>query len=205
MLKVSAKSSWRSALPRSIDVGGGDVELPEDASPKGSLSSSGRWRNRFATIEALAFLISAKFLVRYIQLGTWRSTLGDLVSAEEPAPPAELAPADSARVETNIEAGRLARSVFRASQRIPGHTKCLPQAVALQWMLKRRSITSSLVIAAIKAPTEASKVGVIDPFHAWVERDEVMIIGRCDREMYQAIMTLSQGKPASSRSRNDTV
>ena len=61
--------------------------------------------------------------------------------------------------------------------------------MALQWMLKRRGISSVLVTAVYKGkPSD-----VVDRYHAWVEHGGAIIIGHCDMAMYQPLMQLTQG------------
>lgn len=214
MSKASAKSSWRLALPKSdkpdterlMAESVDDFVDGEAESARNPSAQTARWRNRFAVAEALCLLIFAKFLVRVVRLGIWRSTLGDLIDGGLPASQVDAPAHNIAPTKTFAEASRLARSVFRASGRIPGYTKCLPRAVALQWMLKRRAIASHLIIAALKPTATAEETasdGKPDPFHAWVERDGNMLIGRCDRAMYAPIMSFSQGEFALSRISED--
>lgn len=212
MLKASAINSWRSALPKSnresVSSDGraeadSTKESPQNSQPDSRNESSpttARWRNRIAVIEAAFLLILAKFLVRFVRLGAWRMTLGGLINQKTSADEAiEAQP--SADPIIHAESTRIARCVYRAVGRLPGRTKCLPQAVALQWMLKRRSISSRLVIAALKTPETPDA----DPFHAWVERGEIMLIGICDKQMYEAIMTFSSAKTVLSNNQEDVV
>lgn len=50
---------------------------------------------------------------------------------------------------------------------------CLPQAIALQWMLSRRAIASSLNIGIL--PISAR--GTSDDLHAWVNWDDRVVLG----------------------------
>lgn len=123
-------------------------------------------------------------LVRHVRLGRWRASLGfPIVTTNAPPPTGRLA-----------EAQGLARTVERAATRLPGDSKCLPRAMALQWMLRRRAIPSRLVIAV--AAKSAS-----DPHHAWTECDGAMLVGACDRDAYRPLLVLAQGEvpPASDR------
>ena len=61
--------------------------------------------------------------------------------------------------------------------------------MALQWMLKRRGIPSVLVTAVYKGGLTEG----VDRYHAWVEHGGAMIIGHCDKAMYQPLMQLAQG------------
>ena len=71
------------------------------------------------------------------------------------------------------EAVRLASHVERAGLRLPLEFKCLPRAMALSWMLKRRGLPHSLTIAA--RPKAAR--GGADDLHAWIEVDGRIVLG----------------------------
>jgi hypothetical protein len=66
--------------------------------------------------------------------------------------------------------------VERACQRLPGTSKCLPRAMALHWMLRRRSRPSQLVIAVLPQQDR----GAIEDLHAWVASGEEILIGALD-------------------------
>jgi len=70
-------------------------------------------------------------------------------------------------------ARRLAADVEWAAKRMPGTVKCLPQAMALSWMLRRRGI----VHAAIIAVRPNSLRGSPDDLHAWIEVGGQRVIG----------------------------
>ena len=73
-----------------------------------------------------------------------------------------------------------------------GNVRCLPRAMALQWMLRSRAIPSRLVVAI--AP--AAGPGTPDPHHAWTEAGGTVLVGDCDRSAYRALMVFDQGQPA---------
>jgi hypothetical protein len=56
---------------------------------------------------------------------------------------------------------------------LPVQTKCLPRAVALSWILRRRQIQHTLVFAVRPAGLRGSK----DDLHAWVEVQGAKLIG----------------------------
>jgi hypothetical protein len=114
--------------------------------------------------EALGLLILARLLVAGPQLGRWRRWLGPIAAG-----PLAEAP--------NAADRRLAAAVMRASVRLPGGAKCLPQAMTLHWMLRRRGRPSQLVIAALPG----SKRGGIDCLHAWIETGGEILIGALDQ------------------------
>ena len=67
----------------------------------------------------------------------------------------------------------LTRAVERAAARLPGDTVCLPRAMALQWMLRRRGHASALVFGVQSERRE----GDIHALHAWVEVGGRTVIG----------------------------
>lgn len=93
----------------------------------------------------------------------------------------------------------LGRCVDKAARRIPGTSKCLPRAVALQWMLRREHIASQLVIAI----HNTDRVGE-HAFHAWVEQGGQIVIGHCDRTAYSPVMILAQSRWNGGAAKLDT-
>jgi Transglutaminase-like superfamily len=120
-----------------------------------------RWRLLVA--EALGWLVLARLLVAGPRLGRWRRWLGPV--AHEPL---------TARPDAADH--RLAAAVQRAAARLPGGAKCLPQAMALHWMLRRRSRPSQLVIATLPG----AERGRLDSLHAWIEAGGEILIGGLD-------------------------
>jgi hypothetical protein len=118
---------------------------------------------RLLVLEALVRLALARALVAFMPLRLWRDWLGPLQQRPSAASPD---PADHC----------LARAVERASQRLPGTSKCLPQAIALHTMRRRRARPSQLVIAVL--PGQAR--GAIEDLHAWVETGSEVLIGAID-------------------------
>jgi hypothetical protein len=140
------------------------------------------WPWRADVALCVVLLAAAVFLIRVVRLSRWRSTLGSL--AKCPADPGAYTPDPEARV--------LAAVVERAADRFPFAPKCLPRAVALQWRLRLAGIPSDLVIAFHAVDRSGE-----DGFHAWVEHGGEIVIGQCDRPVYQPVMTLSQGAVAT--------
>lgn len=125
-----------------------------------SLPRTSFWRPKLKTARAMVRLCWAQVLVRWAPFARWRRTLG-LRSASDNAGPS----LDAAR--------RLAADVEWAAQRMPRPVKCLPQAMALSWMLRRRGIGHAAVIAV--RPT--SSRGSPDDLHAWIEVAGQKVIG----------------------------
>jgi hypothetical protein len=110
----------------------------------------------------MALLCRARLLVALVPFDRWRDSLGAGGSS------AEIGSADG------LGMGRqLAAHVEWAAVRLPFSTKCLPQTMALSWMLRRRGIGHQLVLAARPAHMRNSA----DSLHAWVEVGGNKIIG----------------------------
>ena len=118
------------------------------------------WRPKFRTAAAMAQLSLAQLLVTAIPFGRWQNRLGL-------GPTHADGPADLHR------ARRFAADVEWAAKRLPFPTKCLPRAMALSWMLRRKRIEHSVVFAVRPADSRESA----EALHAWVEIDGQKILG----------------------------
>lgn len=116
------------------------------------------WHLRARTAEAMAGLAAAKAVIALVPLARWRNRFGR---------------AGTASADQLAEARQLAAHVRRGAARLPIPAKCLPQALALSWMLRRRRIAHRLTIAV--RPTEARSSS--DNLHAWIEMDGVIVLG----------------------------
>lgn len=124
-----------------------------------------RWRLLVA--EALVLLAVARLLVAGLPFGWWRYLLGPVAAAAS-----DFQATDGDR--------RLAKAVERASQRLAGQNKCLPQAMALHWMLRRRRRPAQLVIAVLSG----AQRGGVDDLHAWVAYGDEILIGALDQPFH---------------------
>lgn len=108
-------------------------------------------------------LARARRMVLRRTFASWRARLG--------APSAgPLIDPGEAQVR---QAWLLARHVERAARRLPGEWLCLPRAIALAAMLRRRGIAHGLHIAVRPA---ASRTGT-DDLHAWIDVGPARVIG----------------------------
>ena len=106
----------------------------------------------------MALLAAARLLITYVRFDRWRSRLG-LAGIASPAQQAA--------------AQRLGRHVERAADRLPGTSKCLPQAVALSWMLRARRIPHNLVMMVRPAAAR----GGSDDLHAVIRCGNHIVLG----------------------------
>lgn len=137
--------------------------------------------DRLGTARAMFALGLARVLVSAFPLRIFSSSLGVLVRHTEDIRPKN--PGMPASQELNW----LARRIERAASRLPGRSKCLPKAIALQWALGKRDVPSQLVVAVHRNDRTSD-----DAFHAWVEHQGTILIGHCDRSEYSPIMVFSQ-------------
>jgi Transglutaminase-like superfamily len=126
------------------------------------LSVAEPWRRRGRTAEAIALLLLARAMVAVVPFANWRTRLGRTGETG----PGQL---ESAR--------RLAAHVERGAARIGLPLKCLPRAMALSWMLRRRRIAHRLVMAA---RPQAQREGALDALHAWVECQGETVLGELE-------------------------
>lgn len=106
----------------------------------------------------MAALLAARGVVALVPLERWRGHFGQTGIAGP---------------EALAEARRIAAHVRRGAGRLPFPTKCLPQALALSRMLRRRQIAHSLVIAV---RPDSARTGH-DDLHAWIEMDGAIVLG----------------------------
>lgn len=113
---------------------------------------------RRRTAQAIAWLTVARLLVRHVRFASWRSRLG--LTGE--ASPAQV-----------LLTRQLGRHVERAASRLPGTSKCLPQAMALSWMLRARQIPHQVTLMV--RPMAAR--GGLDDLHAMVRCGDQIVLG----------------------------
>ncbi|HXG80459.1 MAG TPA: lasso peptide biosynthesis B2 protein [Sphingomicrobium sp.] len=119
------------------------------------------WRPKLRTAAAMTRLCWAQLLVSWIPFKYWRHRLGFRdIDGNRPS-------------ATQADARRLAADVQWAAKRLPFETKCLPRAMALSWILRRKRIGHTVVIAVRPSEHRQSP----DALHAWVEVDGGIMLG----------------------------
>ncbi len=111
----------------------------------------------------MAGLLLARLAIGFVALPRWRGRIG-LAGQPDPA--------------KQTEAQKLAAHVRRAAARLPVAGKCLPQALALGWMLRRRGVPHRLVLAARPAKAREGR----DDLHAWIECGDIVVLGQLPGE-----------------------
>lgn len=96
--------------------------------------------------------------MNWVPLARWRRFLG--LSAGASRKDVEIARAAAADVEWG-------------AKRLPFETKCLPRAMAVSWLLRRKRIGHAVVVAV--RPPEMR--GSDDALHAWVEVAGETLVG----------------------------
>lgn len=117
------------------------------------------WGPKRRTAAAIARLCWALLLVSWVPFDRWRNALG--------------ATDGEATAGALDQARRMAADVEWAARRSPFPIKCLPRAMALSWMLRRRNIQHAVVIAVRPSQLRRSP----DALHAWVEAKGDTILG----------------------------
>ncbi|HEY9382427.1 MAG TPA: lasso peptide biosynthesis B2 protein [Gemmatimonadales bacterium] len=110
-------------------------------------------------LEAVAALSVSGLLLRMLRFSRVASRLGRHMAE---GPPLE----DRATTSTAL---RIRWAVETASRHLPWKPVCLPQAVAAQWMLRRRGIASTLYLGVNPAASFDA--------HAWVRAGTVIVTG----------------------------
>lgn len=123
-----------------------------------SLTQPEIWRLRQHTLEAMGWLCLARLMVACAPFGSWSGQLGLNGAAVQ---------------DSTVKARRWALHVERAAAHLPFGLLCLPRAMALSWLLRRRAIPHQLVIAARPADQRDGR----DDLHAWVESDGNIVMG----------------------------
>lgn len=142
----------------------------------------GKWRRRsrverLLLVEAFLLLGVAWLLVQTVPFRWLTATLGKTMH--------ESATTLSA---TDLElAGLTGAAVRAAANHTPWPSVCLPQAVAAQWMLRRRRIAATLYLGVAKAPTATPGLAA----HAWLRCGDQILTGAAGRQQYTVVTTFA--------------
>jgi hypothetical protein len=90
------------------------------------------------------------------------------------------------------EVRRVEWAVATAARNLPWKPVCLPQAVAAQWMLRRKGIPSTLYLGIDPA-------GNYDA-HAWVRAGAVIVTGGPSIQRYAVVSTFAYRHPPTGPS-----
>lgn len=139
-----------------------------------------KWRRRNSTerlllLEACTLLGIARLLVLTIPFRWLARTLGRHMQVSPPDAPA-------AELELAKLIGQAVRS---AAGNTPWESVCLPQAVAGQWMLKRRGIAGTLYLGVAKTDAGAEQLAA----HAWLRCGDQILTGGAGHRQFTVVST----------------
>lgn len=128
--------------------------------------------SKVMALEAALLLFISRLLVLYVPLRHWRHRLITAAPASSPERPPFIA-------------WRVARIVPRVAAWMPFKAVCLPQAMAAQWMLRRRGVPSHLSFGARREREETAAIGL--EFHAWLTVGGKCMLGWQEVETYSTL------------------
>lgn len=125
------------------------------------------WRERRLLTLAALFLVGLRVALALVPFRLVRDRLA------RPARPPGRLPSEAYR-------RRVVWAVEQAGRLVVNHRPCLPQALAVQWLLGRHGESTSLRIGVRRG------VGGALEAHAWLERgSEILIGGSLSRQQYR--------------------
>jgi hypothetical protein len=81
----------------------------------------------------------------------------------------------------------IGQAIRSAANNTPWKSVCLPQAVAAQWMLKRRRIAATLYLGVAKDEKKPEKLAA----HAWLRCGDVTLTGAAGHRQFTVVSTFS--------------
>jgi hypothetical protein len=81
----------------------------------------------------------------------------------------------------------IGRAVRSAAANTPWKSVCLPQAVAGQWMLKRRRIAATLYLGVAKKEDEPEQLAA----HAWLRYGDAILTGAAGHRQFTVVAAFS--------------
>ena len=121
-------------------------------------------------------LLLAWLLTRLLPVRWW---LRLFRTGAEPFREAEPARCEATGPSVTRKVGRIVGKVVRY---LPFRMRCLPQAMAAQWMLRRRGVPSVLVFGVRRSADADRRL----EYHAWLTADEGCVVGGDEAESYTA-------------------
>lgn len=145
-------------------------------------SAPAKWRRRnraerLLLLEAFALLGGARLLILAIPFRWLAVSLGKRMTESAP----DLEPS------ALRQACMIGQAVRSAANNTPWESVCLPQAVAGQWMLKRRGINATLYLGVAKANDTSEKLSA----HAWLRCGDRIITGAAGHRQFTVVASFS--------------
>ena len=127
-------------------------------------------------VEAAVFLALARCLVVHVPLRRWRDRVATARQKKAPVP---------------ALAWKVAWVVRKVAASVPFGAACLPQAMAAQWMLRRRRVASQLKVGVRPGSDAAPGAAKRGPalgfaYHAWLQVGDECVVGCRQIEAYAA-------------------
>lgn len=135
------------------------------------------WVQRFLLFEAACTLIAALAAVKFIPFGRIAPGLGCLGT---PQPVTPLAP------ELAQQAQRVGWAVRALAHYLPWDAKCLAQAIAAKWMLRRRGLPSTFYLGV-----DHGREQWLDA-HAWLRCGDEIITGEPQHARFKVIAAFTE-------------
>lgn len=125
-------------------------------------------------VEAALALLLARLLTRLVPASCW---LRFLDTAAGSGTDATVLAGDGQPLPRE-----LGRAVEKVARHLPFRVRCLPQAMAVQWMLRRRGLRSTLVFGVRRGMAAKSAL----EFHAWLMVGGECVVGGDEVESFSA-------------------
>jgi hypothetical protein len=140
------------------------------------------WRRRTRAerallLEAFTLLGLARFAVLVLPFRWLAVSLGKHMAETD-------ARIDPSRL---VHARMVGRAVRSAARYTPWESLCLPQAIAAQWMLKRRHVAGTVYLGVAKDKTKPEKLSA----HAWVRTGDLILTGDKGHRQFTVVATFS--------------
>ena len=135
------------------------------------------WAQRFLLLEAALNLFGAQLIIRLVPFRRIASSLGELGQTQE---------TPAASPEQQQQARRIGWAVNRLARYLPWDAKCLAQAVAARWMLRRRRLPSVLYLGV-----DRGEESWLDA-HAWIRCGVEFVTGERHHERYKVLATFTE-------------
>jgi hypothetical protein len=135
------------------------------------------WGERFALLEAAWNLAAAQAAVRLLPFRTITPSLGRPGQAAQPA---ALAP------EQEEQARQVGWAVQSLAHYLPWDAKCLAQAMAARWMLRRRRLPSTFYLGVDHGQDKWLEA------HAWLRCGNEIVTGAAFHERFKVIAAFTE-------------
>jgi hypothetical protein len=135
------------------------------------------WKERAFLLEAFVLLGAARLAILIFPFRRLAVTLGRHMN--ESGLQANMASLHCASM--------VGQAVCSAANNTPWKSHCLAQAVAGQWMLKRRRIAGTLYLGVAKNEIKPEKINA----HAWLRCGNIILTGQGGHQKFTVVATFS--------------